>query len=1358
MTLASPAISLLGMPSSAQIVPDETLGVESSQVLTEVEVKGGRAELIRGGASRGANLFHSFTDFNVADLQRVYFANPAGIDSILSRVTGPDASNIFGTLGVNGTADLFFINPNGIVFGENAVLDIEGSFYGTAGEAIALGQSVFSATQPEQSSLVSVRPDVLFESYLSEAAGDITSRGQLAATGNLVLAAHQLDLQGQLASGNDLELLAFNDFEVRDTVAAPFIASAGGELLIQGNEQINIFALNHPDSVLYSAGDMTLRSDNTVSGDAHYWSNGNFRIENLSGELAGLSSPNDPIVRSAGNVFIGDYIGNSLHIIAAGAVSISGNIRITGADDTGASIQEIVTLSNGETVSVDGSRVATLDIRAGVSPTKIGTPLGLVGNGSFPTGGRNDDFPFSASILIGNIILEQPNGLVLLTNQYFPNEALTPSDIIIFGQNVSGEDATLPVSGIDTSGLNDLGGRVFIDSRGGILLDDNVKITTDSAFEDADNIDLLAEGSIILNPNAALSANSETAKGGNIHLSAGGSILLGESTTIRTDSALGDAGNVDLLAEGDILLELGASIGTRSETAKAGNIHLSADEIELSSTNFVTTSGAGGNILIEGNRLSLQFLSFILSSASGAENGGNVSILVNESIEVVGGGIGTQNTSNSAGDSGNVLIRTSTLNLQGSRALLLEGVPPGGDISSDISGTGDAGDILIEADQVSISDGGQIRADLLNTDSVAEPAQGGDITLIVSDYLEVAGFIEGDNNISKISTNARPETDGNGGSIRIEAGNVLIRDGAQIQAGNFGSGKGGNISIDTTDFIILFDYITDDLTTGVFTGPEGATATGNSGNINIKSDLTAVLGPEAEISNEVDVDAAGNAGNITIDTRQLSVGDGASITSESIGAGRGGNLQITASERIDVFGSDLSLGVPEAPSQITVSSLGLNDAGSLEIDTGKLTVTAGGSVSASNLGAERGGITRSGDITISAADFVLVDGESSGRGFASSITSEAGGFPEIPDIKNSESLAVGGNILIDSPLLLVQNGGEVSAQTFGEGDAGSIEFTGDRLLMNNARLSTSTEGSGKAGNLVINANESIEIAGDRNQSDSARLPGLFAQTLPLASGSGGDINLSTQRLRVEDGGSISAVAEGTGNAGNISIDFSDTMLLNNSRITTSAPRSSGGNISVNAGATLGPGLISLISSDITTDSDGDGGNIDLNSLTIAFDDSDIIARSESRRGGNITFGPFFSQTLPPDTSEPFDGDGQVDINADGLIAAGQIFTPDTSFIENSLSELSETLVSTESLTVGSCIDRSQGVAENQSQGNSFVVTGREATPQQPGSSSLSVYSTRSVQATSEVGQTIQEPQAAYQLADGRWVLSHDCQP
>ncbi len=112
---------LLTAPAKAQVTPNTTLGNEASRLTPNQVINGASADRINGGAQRGINLFHSFGEFNIGNGQRVYFGNPVGVENILTRVTGASTSNILGTLGVDGAANLFLINPNGIFFGQNAL-------------------------------------------------------------------------------------------------------------------------------------------------------------------------------------------------------------------------------------------------------------------------------------------------------------------------------------------------------------------------------------------------------------------------------------------------------------------------------------------------------------------------------------------------------------------------------------------------------------------------------------------------------------------------------------------------------------------------------------------------------------------------------------------------------------------------------------------------------------------------------------------------------------------------------------------------------------------------------------------------------------------------------------------------------------------------------------------------------------------------------------------------------------------------------------------------------------------------------------------------------------------------------------
>lgn len=136
---------------NAQVIPDGTLGVENSLVKPGDSINGLLNDQIDGGAIRGSTLFHSFQEFNIGEGRGIYFTNHTGIENILSRVTGSNSSTILGRLGViGGNANLFLINPNGIIFGSNASLDINGSFLGSTANNIELSGGIQSDAKNPQ--------------------------------------------------------------------------------------------------------------------------------------------------------------------------------------------------------------------------------------------------------------------------------------------------------------------------------------------------------------------------------------------------------------------------------------------------------------------------------------------------------------------------------------------------------------------------------------------------------------------------------------------------------------------------------------------------------------------------------------------------------------------------------------------------------------------------------------------------------------------------------------------------------------------------------------------------------------------------------------------------------------------------------------------------------------------------------------------------------------------------------------------------------------------------------------------------------------------------------------------------------
>ncbi len=253
--------------AQAQLIPDGSLGNEASQVIPN-----GPMQSIEGGAQRGSNLFHSFQEFNVEMGQSVQFRNPLGVEHIITRVTGNTLSDISGTLGVEGIANLVLINPNGIVFTDTAQLNLQGSFFATTAEALDFDGGQFSAIAPETPPLLLVSAPMGVQ--LGENPGPILNRSQqVNGNGEIVgLSAPELTFVGGTiafdgggVSGGAVSLRGdrislVNGANVRSLTGGPVTLEAGQIEILEGSTVASI------NPGIPQGGDIRLNAQNIIIG------------------------------------------------------------------------------------------------------------------------------------------------------------------------------------------------------------------------------------------------------------------------------------------------------------------------------------------------------------------------------------------------------------------------------------------------------------------------------------------------------------------------------------------------------------------------------------------------------------------------------------------------------------------------------------------------------------------------------------------------------------------------------------------------------------------------------------------------------------------------------------------------------------------------------------------------------------------------------------------------------------------------------------------------------------------------------------------------------------------------------------
>lgn len=795
--------SVVLLPAQAEIVTDGTVGQATSLSGPNYEISAGLGQI------EGNNLFHSFSRFNLSSSESANFSGPGNIQNIIGRVTGGEQSFIDGTISssIQG-ANLFLLNPSGLLFGENASINITGSFYASTADYLALGANGrFDATNIENTTLSVAAPSAF--GFVDASVAEINVNGsRLHSNHDISLIGGDITVSGRQESSS-----IFND-------ETSTIQSDGGN--------INLISTQ-------SSGELTI--GNIDESIANFETLGEISIDN--GALVVLKdSPEGSIKIRAGQLVIensriasldsGDNndvsSGNEKNSID---IALSGDLRIHSTDSADY-------INNSGILSVSSDQTADANILISTRDLSLGKDSEIA---SYAFGNQDSS---DITLNTRNIYIDGSNGRSAIAS-------------ISAGSGNSGEINISAHNILVSGGARSAG----IHTQASPINDESAANSGDININ-ANKIELLQSGqigssatngsgtggTININSNSIYIAglhpdgnwpgiytnSSDDSNGGNIIINTG-LLELDEFGVVGAQSyGSGHGGNITIIAE-DISVSHGGVISTTGfEQGDAGDITIDAENITLKGpspnldpddyiddyTGIFAAGGplgsAPGDISITTGALEILDGAQIDNSTANYKHGGSIDITA-DYIRIAGYDEGTGNHSH---------IRAATVIFQ----------------SIDLFAIGEGGDINITADDIQLSDGGQIS---VYSDSHGD---GGNLN-IKTNHLSMT---------DEAAILATSTLDGDAGNIQIDVAKTLQLTDSRISTASM-QAHGGDISIARATQTYLRNS---EITTSVLS------SSGNGGDINMTGELVVLSS-----SNVVATANAGMGGNITIDAETL---------------------------------------------------------------------------------------------------------------------------------------------------------------------------------------------------------------------------------------------------------------------------------------------------------------------------------------------------------------------------------------------------------------------------------------------------------------------------------------------------------
>jgi filamentous hemagglutinin family protein len=1218
--LAFTGAFLTAETASAQSLPPSVRTPQADKTLGTQVTGNGNNFNITGGLNRGQTLFHSFKDFSIPTGGAANFNNPAGTLDIISRVTGNLFSDINGTLNSNG-ANFLLINPNGVVFGPNARLNVGKAFAASTASGVDLvdgqGRKVTFGTNPSgDAPLLKINPNVFFNvSRLNMGANVPNNPG--------------IVNYGKLQTNNDSQYIGLIGGNV--TLDGKY---GGGKIIAPGG-RVDLGGLNSAGTISTDAQGLVFGGNGLVRGDV------------LLDNTASVNTPANKTLGTVKPFFSKLAVAGSNININANNLNILKTSKEASSLSAGLAINSgIKTLPAGD-ININATGRVSLDnadIRNTIRPGaegKIGdininaNSLSLINNSDISTSnalGKGDAGDINIKTT-GDISIIGTTPQSTQVNTLKSNNSLISSDTLGRGN----------------------AGKITIDTqnRGKLLLLNGGEIASrigSNAVGKGNDIKILAQAIDLIN-GSSIGTDNVGGKGdaGNIDIKTTGDIrisgsnsqldrkitpnsILPTSISSNTNNGQGNAGiiTIDTQNRGKLSLFGGAEISSLigpQAVGKGNDIKISAQAVDLIDGATISTINLGGKGDAGNIRIDTIGDISLLSSLPRSTN-----IKFFSSIST--------DTLSEQGNAGKITIDTQN---RGKLSL-----SNGGSISSGISGkkaVGNGGEIDIYAREIDLQN-----QSFISTSNGGGKGDAGNIDLKTTGDISVFGSIPGstglmtqNSNLSFISSNTKGQGKagnitidtqdrgkllldrgfissqidqkavGNGGDIKISAREIDFRNRSIISSDNRGGkGDAGNIDIKTIGDISTSGSTPESTapitpTSDLSFISSTTSGQGNAGKITIDTQDRGKLSLDrGNIFSLIDKKAVGNGGDVTISAREIDFRNRSNISSDNLGGkGDAGNIDIKTIGNISISGSTPESTAPITPTSdrsfISSSTTGQGNAGKITIDTqnrGKLSLSNGSFISNE---ISKLAVGNNPGISISARELDLRN-----QSFINSTN-----FGGIGDV---------GNIKIDTTgAVEIINASRISSANFGQGKTGDISLASDRITLNDGNIESQSRGA-----------------------------------------TGGNIQLTTKdRLLLRNSSNIATNSESTdknGNGGNITINSPLIIALpGNNNIAADAVGGNGGRLDITSQGLFGikyrpKGQESLFTNDITSSSTfGQSGTVNISTPgtdpgkdstvlpTVPNDASNQIAQTcnASRENKFIIAG---RGGLPPNANDPLTSD------------------------------------------------------------------------------------------------------------------------